>query len=762
MILLSALPPGGPSSPVKAGPAAEPTAGFFPTVSFDLLLQRDPGLRAFASAREEIDRLPAAAERTERWRGVIERKAGPGDETCRGLARLKLGDALAGEDPPRALESYCHPEVFRHTALAGPAFERLMSLLESRPELADPALRLLDAAKAGAPADPELRYRWVRHWARAGRAGPVSRIPGGSVAARGANVAWQRLESVLSAREAGNGKAARDGIRDALMDISSPAAWDEARNLAEAASARDWAGTFLSAAETAELGRKFLESQQYRRSWRCFSAVSATPAFRKLPVSMHLSAALSAYRAGEPALALRWAEKIKPSTPVETADRWCLIALCTNRLKKVDLFGKAVPHVLALGQESDLYLPVLRTLAFGAEMDGDLEAVRKLYGIVAARGDSRETRAEAWWKIAWADYAEGRFDLADAGFVRAHGEDPGKEFALAALYWHGVCSLRRANAPEASAVFAAIPRVFPCSYYAELAREHSSRLGRIDPLNVRTAYWMASLQVRYFPPVELPLGTWVTGPGKGELAFLLQSWAAGYPDATRRRLLALGGENPPRDVHALLFDLSWKAGDTFLLIRHFNRAWPEAYGMPLESLPRPVWEALYPARYRDLVERELAGSPVDPWLVLSLIRQESAFREDVRSVSNAVGLMQLLPSTAAVEARWKGRTAPLEKRLEEPGFNIRLGCGYLLKVLRMMDGRVPLALGGYNGGPGRVVKVFTRWQGRLSMEEIVEMIPMTETRNYVKSIFRNYNYYCRLYRGSPAAIRPFLDGRAGS
>lgn len=746
---------------MKAGPATEPPEGIFPTVSFDFLLQREPGLRSFASAREEIDRLPGAAERAERWRRVIERVAKPGEETLRGLARLKLGEALAGEDPTGALESCCHPEVFRNTVLAGPAYEQVLSVLESRPELTDPALRLLDEAKAGAPADPELRYRWVRHLLRAGRDVTASRVHGEGGEDRGTGLPWRRLEAILLARETGGEKAVRDGIRDALLDLSSPAAWDEARNLAELVSARDWAGKFLLPAELAGLGRRLLERQQYRRSWRCFSALSASPSFRKLPAATHLAAALSALRAGEPALALRWAEKLKTSKPSDTADRWCLIALCTNRLKKTDLFRKAVPHVLTVGQESDLYLQVLRTLAFQAEMDGELEEVRKLYGIVATRGDTAEMRAEALWKVAWADYAGGRFDLADAGFVRAHGEDPGKEFALASLYWHGICSLRRANAAEASAVFASIPRVFPCSYYAELAREQSARLGRTDPFGVRTAYWAASLRSRYFPPADPPLGAWVAGPGKGELAFLLQSWAAGYPDTTRRRLLALGGENPPRDVHALLFDLAWKAGDTFLLIRHFNRAWPEVYGMPVDSLPRPVWEALYPVRYRELVERELAGSAVDPLLVLSLIRQESAFREDVRSVSNAVGLMQLLPSTAAVEARWKGRAAGLEKRLEEPGFNIRLGCGYLLKVLRMMEGRMPLALGGYNGGPGRVVKVFTRWQGKLSMEEIVEMIPMTETRNYVKSIFRNYNYYSRLYRQAPAPIRTFLDGRAG-
>lgn len=730
-------------------------------MSFDLLLQGEPGLRGFISARVEIDRLPSAEERAERWRRIIVRMAHPGDEASRGLARLKLGDALAGEDPTGALESWCHPEIFRNTALDGPAFERVLTVLESRPELTDPVLRMLDEAVAGAPVDPELRYRWVRQLSRVGRTGPASRVHGVVVEDRGAGLPWRRLEAIQLAREAGKVKAVQDGIRDALLDVSSPAAWDEARNLAEAISARDWAGKFLSPSEVAGVGRKLLDRQQYRRSWRCFSALSANPAFRKMPATVHLAAALSAFRAGEPALALRGVEKVKPSTPSETADRWCLIALCTNRLKKTDLFRKAIPHVLAVGQESDLYLQVLRALAFQAEMDGELEEVRKLYGIVVARGDSAEMRAEAWWKIAWADYAEGRYDLADAGFVRAHGEDPGKEFALASLYWHGVCSLRRANAAEASAVFASIPRVFPCSYYAELSREQSSRLGRIDPLNVRTAYWMASLQTRYFPPADPPLGGWVTGLCTGDKAFLLQSWAAGYPDTTRRYLLSLGGESPPRDVHALLFDLAWKAGDTFLMIRHFNRAWPEVYGMPPESLPRPVWEALYPVRYRDLVEQELAGSPVDPLVVLSLIRQESAFREDVRSVSNAVGLMQLLPSTAAVEARWKGRTAGLEKRLEEPGFNIRLGCGYLLKVLRMMEGSMPLALGGYNGGPGRVVKIFTRWQGKLSMEETVEMIPMTETRNYIKSIFRNYNYYCRLYRQTPAPIRTFLDGRVG-
>jgi soluble lytic murein transglycosylase len=92
---------------------------------------------------------------------------------------------------------------------------------------------------------------------------------------------------------------------------------------------------------------------------------------------------------------------------------------------------------------------------------------------------------------------------------------------------------------------------------------------------------------------------------------------------------------------------------------------------------------------------------VPPETILAVIRIESGFDVNATSEAGAVGLMQLLPSTAEEVARelaipWKG-----EEQLRDPAFNIRLGTHYLTKLLTRFDD-LSQALAAYNEGPERV------------------------------------------------------------
>ena len=134
---------------------------------------------------------------------------------------------------------------------------------------------------------------------------------------------------------------------------------------------------------------------------------------------------------------------------------------------------------------------------------------------------------------------------------------------------------------------------------------------------------------------------------------------------------------------------------------------------------------------------------MDPALVQALIREESFFRSDVRSPANAYGLMQLLHGTARQVANGSGLKVKA-KDLYDPEINIRLGLEYLKTLLDRYDGRLYLALAAYNAGPHRV----DRWLEDFPLadeEEFIEMIPFSETRNYVKNILRNYFFYRYYY-----------------
>lgn len=129
---------------------------------------------------------------------------------------------------------------------------------------------------------------------------------------------------------------------------------------------------------------------------------------------------------------------------------------------------------------------------------------------------------------------------------------------------------------------------------------------------------------------------------------------------------------------------------------------------------------------------------IDPLLVASLIRQESAFNVRARSSVGAIGLMQLMPQTA----RQLGLAA--KTKLYSPDTNIHFGIRYLQKLISRFEGEVDLALAAYNAGPERVVE----WRRRYPTHDpilFVDLIPYAETRNYIALISRNYFWYRRLY-----------------
>jgi soluble lytic murein transglycosylase len=145
-------------------------------------------------------------------------------------------------------------------------------------------------------------------------------------------------------------------------------------------------------------------------------------------------------------------------------------------------------------------------------------------------------------------------------------------------------------------------------------------------------------------------------------------------------------------------------------------------------------------------------------LVLSVIRQESAFQDEAVSTAGARGLMQLMPDTAKRVAKMlKIAAFSNDKLTADPAFNVRLGSAYLTHVLEDFDGSYVLALAGYNAGPGRSRR-WMRENGDPRAPDVdpidwIEMIPFSETRNYVQRVLENVQVYRRrLGVGSPHSL----------
>jgi len=147
----------------------------------------------------------------------------------------------------------------------------------------------------------------------------------------------------------------------------------------------------------------------------------------------------------------------------------------------------------------------------------------------------------------------------------------------------------------------------------------------------------------------------------------------------------------------------------------------------------------HPRNFEPLLEEAASSEQLDPDLLLGLARQESRLTPTVRSSAGAVGLLQLLPSTAAELEE----PAPSEAELLEPERNAPLGARYLKEMLNAADGNPFLATASYNAGPGAAGS--WRNEDLDAIPELwVEAIPYPETRIYVKKVLGNRWTYALL------------------
>lgn len=159
-----------------------------------------------------------------------------------------------------------------------------------------------------------------------------------------------------------------------------------------------------------------------------------------------------------------------------------------------------------------------------------------------------------------------------------------------------------------------------------------------------------------------------------------------------------------------------------------------------------VLKMIYPQKYAELVNQYAEENDLDPLLVFAIIKAESNFDEDVISNSGAVGLMQLMESTAQEMADDLAIEIPTKESLFNPELNIQIGTYYFAYLLGIYEGNIYLALTAYNAGIGNV----NTWIEEGTIREDgsdIENIPYKETNNYVRKIVRDYRIYQDLYEG---------------
>jgi soluble lytic murein transglycosylase len=360
---------------------------------------------------------------------------------------------------------------------------------------------------------------------------------------------------------------------------------------------------------------------------------------------------------------------------------------------------------------------------------------------LSTRFPSHHYAPSSHWKAAWLNYRLGNYSQAALLMDKQISQYAGGKEIPAALYWRGRLYSEQEHQPAmAAAYYQTVSNAFEHYYYAQIARERLAELGSVTPAQVDM---LANIHREEIPPLTDDV------PEDDE-------------HVVKARLLANAGLNEyiPAEIQAADGSEQWGAfaeaeiyasdGETFRAMRVLKRALPFYASAPIDTIPMGCWKILFPQPYWSSIEQESAKNGLDPYMVASLIRQESEFNPGAISGANAWGLMQLLPSVGKSMAREEGIHHFNEMELLNPDTNIRLGTRYLKQTLDRFDGQPSYAFAAYNAGESRV----TDWQaiGKYhGMDEFVESIPFTETREYVQAILRNEAIYRELNGRRPPA-----------
>ena len=365
---------------------------------------------------------------------------------------------------------------------------------------------------------------------------------------------------------------------------------------------------------------------------------------------------------------------------------------------------------------------VLFRLAQNYEATGQKDEAIKAYKLVFKKYPEHNLTDESLFQIGLLYFQKSNFDASYRYFDNLVARNK-SIFYLPGLYWKAHAAGKLGKNVEAKQIYLKIQEQFPYSYYSYRVYE---RFGyKLKPVKVLAQEKMMKF-TKYDVLVDLGMFDSAADQLNNAIEFLPEKSVD--RKKLRRKLIHIYGDY---DQYYSAFLQVEKAEDDSDTIEAFNYNLADRKGA-------------YPQKYFPLVKKEALKNGIDPYFLLSIIREESKFRVDAKSRSGALGLMQLMPDTAAILANNMGVEIRNRDEFYAPIINIMLGSRYVKEMLDTWKNNKIYCLASYNGGPNNVEK----WMDKNKVTDedfFYESIPIDETKNYVKKVLVSYWAYKLLY-----------------
>jgi soluble lytic murein transglycosylase-like protein len=357
-------------------------------------------------------------------------------------------------------------------------------------------------------------------------------------------------------------------------------------------------------------------------------------------------------------------------------------------------------------------------------------AIANLESAIAAGALGNE--GENLWTLGWTYFRAGRDEDALRRFGRYAALYPDGDYLSNSLFWAAKIHDRRGNHELRDTAFHQLESLYPYSYFSFRARQIIG-----EPVLAPNEVTNGNV----FPDVAGQLDA-VKEPRLDSVREL--AWLGLYREATREMKSIAAAYPTNLGMQFMLADLYVQGGEPFSANNVLQKKFRQFVRHGGANVPHRFWEILFPLNYWETIKTESERHQVDPYLMASIIRQETGFEPTTVSNADAVGIMQIMPAEAAKIAAAAGLQPPTREQLFDPKINIAIGVAEYSQKLAAVHGNPILAIAAYNAGEDAVGK----WIAQTPIDDedlFVESIPFAETRLYVKTVSRNRYEYRRIY-----------------
>lgn len=367
----------------------------------------------------------------------------------------------------------------------------------------------------------------------------------------------------------------------------------------------------------------------------------------------------------------------------------------------------------------------LMIAARSALFTGEAKSAINFFELLAKEHAGTVEAAEAHFRLGLIKYREKKDSEASAYFERLLALAAGKNFEYRALYWYWRAQ-QRLGADKSKDLAMLLIQKYPLTYYALKAK--------------------IEFNIPFYDKVPAPLiDVKMTVSDREKAAwdrFVILAEHGWWNEAKAELdTLPLTLTNQDKIVRARLYRKIRRSDQAIILM---NQVWDEDPTL----IRGELLQVVFPKDFSKQIQKESLTQKIDPLIVYSLIRQESAFRTEALSSSNAMGLMQIIPPTGQELAQDLKMKNYETLHLYQPDLNIKMGTLYIARLIRSFGGNVAYALAGYNAGPTKV----RRWMNfrpqlfdKEDDEIWIDELPWEETSFYVKAILRNLILYKAIF-----------------